>query len=986
MVHLQTDTGTVSHTISANNIATIDTNGRSIIQLATLLPGAASTLPSFNTPVGVTANTGIAFNGNAPDHNVWSVDGVENYDRGCGGCMEVIPDQDAIQEFTVLTSNAGQDVGHGSAGHIQMEIKSGGSQFHGEGFEFVRNTSLDASSFYANASGVSKPTIRYNIFGFNIGGPIGKPGHENKTFFFFEGDWRRLSQGSTIHTPGVPMDWSTQALFDTGPVILNHAVSFPCPGAATTTCYQPFTNNQIPNAMLDQNAVQLGKPNFIFPTPNSGSFYTATPSPPTKVNEQIVRVDHQFSDKTSLMGHYIRDGIDQTFPTTLWSGDSYPSVGTDFLNEPQSFLVKLTRSISSSLLNEAQISYNRQPLTLLPTGTYQLPSGVNITPVYPGVNTANRIPTLNMSGSALGTTYDVASWPWHNVLNTWTARDSLTEITGNHSLSFGGEYQWYEKQQELFGNTQGNYTFNGSATNGSYVGPGGQILTTPGNEFADFLLGKAYNYTQLQVQNTPTYLNWYLSPWIGDSWKVRPDLTLNYGLRWELMPHAREHRNQISVFRTNLFDSADVPQFNPDGSLVPGSSAAFVNGIYQNGIGIAGQNGIPDSLVDNHWANFDPRFGFAWQPRALKDTVIRGGYGIFYENIQGNDIYNVAPNPPFSNNASIYNTSFSSPGGAAGTIFPAGLQAYDPRYLQPYTQQWSFGVQRQLESRIMASLTYVGSKGTHQDINVNINQPFAPVTSGPLNLGRPYLGFANINWYQNAVNTTYNSLQASVRFTGWRGLTAGMSYTYSHCLDFTDGDVGGTINNAYNVGAEYGNCGFDIRHDFIFNYTYNLPFFSSDTGAKGKLLGGWELSGITSFFTGRPFSVGFSGDPAHCGCGGYRANVIGNPNSGLRNAAQWFNPAAFAAIPDGEFGNGGRDIVYGASINNWDMSLFKNFRGIPFPGSKEGATIQIRAEFFNAFNHTQFNGYQTTFGTPGFGAPNSTRDPREVQLGAKFMF
>ncbi|HEY6291940.1 MAG TPA: carboxypeptidase-like regulatory domain-containing protein [Terriglobia bacterium] len=982
-VHLQTETGTVSQSITGTNIAQIDTNGRSIIQLATLVPGAASTLPSFNTPVGVTANTGIAFNGAEPDHNVWSIDGVENYDRGCGGCVEIVPDQDAIQEFTVLTSNAGQDVGHGTAGHIQMEIKSGTSQFHGEAFEFVRNTSLDASTFFANASNTPKPTLNFNNFGFNVGGPIYRRGHEKKTFFFFEADWRRLIQGETIHAPAPPADWTT-GLFDSGsPVILDHSKPVTLPGGIAG--YQPFPNNQVPTASLDPNAVLLGKPNFIFPSPNgAGNFFTGSPAPPTNVNEQIVRIDHQFSDKTSLMGHYLRDGINQDFPTTLWSGDTYPTVGTAFLNEPQSFMLKLTHSISSSLLNEAQISYNRQPLTLLPTGTYQAPEGLTIKPVFPGVNTDNRIPTLNMSGSALGTVYDVASWPWTNVLNTWTARDSISKITGNHSLNFGAEYQWYAKQQELFGTTQGTYTFNGSATNGSYLGANGQVLTTTGNEFADFMLGQTGstgNYTQLQNQTIPTYINEYFAPWIGDAWKVRPGLTLNFGLRWEIMPHAHEQRNQISVFRPSLFSTSQIPQFNPDGSIVPGT------GNLLNGIGIAGQNGIPSDLVDNHWTNFGPRVGFAWQPGALKDTVIRGGYGLLYENIQGNDIYNVAPNPPFSNSPSTFNTTLSNPGGVPGTIFPSGLQAYQPTYPQPYSQQYSLGVQRQFGTNVVGSLSYVGSHASNQNINVNLNQPTGPVTSGPINLARPYLGWANIGWYQNTTYGSYNSLQATLRFANWRGLTAGINYTYSHCLDFVDGDVGGIIDNSYNVAAEYGNCGYDIRQNLIINYTYLLPIFRSDTGVKGKVLGGWTVSGITTFSSGLPLTINAPGDPAECGCSS-RADEVGGPNSGsgIHTAAEWFNTAAFAAVPTGQFGNSARNVAYGQGINNWDTSLFKNFAGIPFPGNKEGAAIQFRIEFFNFFNHTQFNGYGTTFGTPGFGAPNSTRDPREIQLAAKFMF
>lgn len=983
VVHLQTENATVSQAVTGKHVAEIDINGRNFVQLATLVPGAAgpSLVGSFNTPVGVTADTGINFDGERQSHNVWSIDGMENYDRGCGGCIEVVPDQDAIQEFRVVSSNAGQTVGFGSGGHIQVEIKSGTRQYHGEVFEFNRNTALDTGDFFTNSANLPKPKLNFNDFGFNLGGPIYLPGHAKKTFFFFEGDWRRLVQGSTINVNGVPVGW-TNGNFSSGnsPVILNHNdVVKTLPDG--TPVYAPFSGNQIPSGMINSNAQILAKPNFIFmsPTTSSGR-YIASSSVPTYVNEQILRVDHQFSDKMSLMFHYIRDGINQQFPTTLWSGDSYPSVGTSFLNQPQSFVLKLTNSISPTLLNEFMIGFNRQPLEISPTGTYTRPSGLNISQLFPE-NPLNRIPTISF-GSPLSVNYDIASWPWSNVLNTWQIRDAMTKVSGNHTFSFGISWMHYLKEQELFGNTQGNFNFNGNATAGSYMGPNGQILTTPGNSFADFMMGNAYTYTELKTQTMPAYLNTFYGLWFGDTWKVRNGLNLNYGLRWEGMPHAYERHNQVAAFRPSLYDPAQAPTIDSSGHIVPNT------GNLLNGMAIAGKNGIPRGLVHNHWYNFEPRFGFAWQPSFLGKMVIRGGAGYFFENVQGNDIYNVAPNPPFSETPQIFNTSLTNPGGGAATISPSNIQAYSPQYKQPYSIQWSFGVQRMLSNKGMFSVMYVGSKGTHQQMNRNINQPLAPAGNANINTIRPYPGWGNIGWYENSSNTNYNSLQVSMRFNSWHGLTSGVAYTYSHCLDYADNDVPGFINNAYNLAAEYGNCGYDVRHNLTANYVYSLPFFNHAQGVERHVLGGWQLSGITTFYSGSPFTVGFSGDPAQCGCGGYRANVIGNPNSGsgIHTAADWFNTAAFAPIPTGQFGNGARNIVYGDGINNFDVSVFKNFTGIPLPARKEGGTLQIRVEFYNFFNHTQFNGYNTTYGSGGFGAPSSARLPREIQLGGKFIF
>ncbi|MDE3178234.1 MAG: carboxypeptidase regulatory-like domain-containing protein, partial [Acidobacteriota bacterium] len=994
-IHLQTETGALSHTIAGSHVAEIDTDGRNFVQLATLVPGMAgqSLVGSLNVPVGVTANTGLNSNGERQAHNVFTVDGQQNYDRGCGGCMEVIPDQDAIQEFNVLSSNAGTDVGFGSGAHIQLELKSGTSSYHGEAFEFNRNTALTAGNYFNNAANKPKPPLIFNDFGFNLGGPIALPGHTKKTFFFFEMDWRKIIQGATYNTAAPLSSWTTGDFSASSPVILDKTKPVACPAGVAGSCYTPFPNNQIPSPMLNSNAVILAAPNFIFPSANSGTNFVGSASAPINVNEQIVRIDHQFSDKTSLMAHYIRNGINQNFPTTLWSSDSYPTVGTDFLNEPQAVMLKLTRSISPSLLNEAMVAFSRQPLTLLPTGNFKRPSNLTIGQIFPG-NQDNRIPTLSFA-SPMGTAFDLASWPWTNVYQNWQFRDSATKIWGNHTLNFGAEFMHYFKQQELFGNTQGNFRFDSQAsalgTGGQYIDPSnpGKVLTTNGNSFADFMLGNAYTYSELQTQGMPTYINNFFGPWVGDAWKARNGLTINLGLRWEYMPHAYEQHGNIAVFRPALYNTADTALLNPNGAISPASPGLQnINGteMYLNGMGLQGKNGIPKILVDNHLKNFEPRLGFAWQPHAGGKTVIRGGYGLFFENIQGNDIYNVAPNPPFSNSPQVFNTNLTTPGGTA-SINPSSIRSYDPAYLQPYSEQWSVGVQRQFNSSTMFSLMYVGSESTHQQLSRNINQPTAPVPSGTnINLARVYPGYAGFTWYENSVNSNYNSLQASLRFSNWHGFTSGLAYTYSHCLDYQDNDNAGNINNAYNVAAEYGNCGFDIRHMLVINYVYSLPIFNHATGVKRTMLGGWQLSGITTFYSGIPLTVGIGGDSARCGCGGYRANLIGAPNSGPKTLGEWFNTAAFGPLTAGDFGDGARNIVYGAGINNWDVSLFKNFAGIPFPVNKEGATLQVRLETFNTFNTTQWNRFGTGFGNGNFGKATGTRLPREIQLGAKFIF
>jgi len=1011
-VHLQTENAQVSDTVTSKHIEAIDTNGRNFIQLANLVPGAVgpSLVGSFNTPVGVTSNSGINFNGERQSHNVFSVDGQENYDRGCGGCIEVVPDQDAIAEFKVLTSNASQDLGFGSAAHIQLEIKSGTQSFHGEGFEFNRNRALETQPFFTNKAHLKRPYENYNDFGFNLGGPIGKPGHDNKTFFFTTIDWRRLLQANTFSGNGTPANWTTGDFSTSGagsgianPVILDHTKPVTLPDG--TAGFLPFPGNIIPANQQSVNGPILGKSGFLFLPPNSGTQAIGGVTAPVDVNEQIVKIDHQFSDRTSVMVRYIRDGIVQVVPSGLWRTSTFPVIATDFLNEPQSILLKLTHSISPTLLSESVIGFNRQPLTLLDLGTFVKPSGLTNYEIFPE-NPQNRIPLISL-GNPQGSNYNSASWPWTNVLNTWTWRETLTKISGSHTINFGFEDLHYLKEQLLFGFTQGNFNFDGSATKGRYLDPvSGTVKTTGGNSYADFLLGAAQNYTEEQTQFLPAYVNNHTGLWIGDDWKVRNGLTLNLGLRWEGMPHAYERHNVGAVFVPALFNPAAAPALDAQGHLTGGFNNT--TNPYLNGIGIPGKQ-VPRGFVQNHWANFEPRAGFAWQPHpGANKFVIRGGIGLFYENVQGNDVYNIGANPPFSSTPQIFNStvpgytdhaSLDNPGGGTPTASPGVLQSLQPSYPQPYSIQWNFGGEYQFTEKIILSLGYVGNKSYNQSINENINQPLPSATAYPapgVNAARPFLGWSSINQYTNVAKANYNSLQSSLRFSTWHGLTTGAAYTYSHCLDFVDGDLGG-IPNFYNLTSEYGNCSFDVRHTLIVNYVYSLPFFNQATGIAKTALGGWQVSGVSTFYTGLPFTVGAqSGDIANCGCGGYRANLIGNPNSGagIHTQAQWFNINAFALDPAGSFGNEARNVVRGQGIDNFDFSVYKNFSGIPLPHSREGGTLQIRVESYNLFNHTQFNGYATglptNFGIGGangnFGQATSARLPRQLQLGMKFTF
>jgi hypothetical protein len=1004
-VQVQSDTSEVSSVITGTQIAQIDTNGRNPVQLATLMPGAASSLPDFNAPTALASNNNISFNGQRPQHNVWMIDGGEDYDRGSGGGMIVSPSPDALSEFKVLASNYSADFGQASGGTISIALKGGTRQFHGAAWEFNRNDAYDANNYFSNLTGAKPPELRYNAFGFNLGGPIFLPHlydrKNSKTFFFYNQEWRRLIQGNEIYVNGIPGAEFTGNFAGAAPI---HVPQTSDPAAIARfnqfglTPGQPFPNNQIPSGLIDPNAALLLKTG-IFPAANAaGNHYSSAAAVPTDLREEIVRIDHQINDKLALMGHLIWDTSNSGYATSLWSGDTYPTIGTTLGAPSYSAVVHLTDTISPSLLNEVAYNFNGNQLHLTPTGIFKQPAGYGVQSYFPAANNRdNRIPTIDL-GTPYGVNYDTASWPWNNYFNSHQLRDDLSWTKGRHNVKFGGSWMGTWKHQDIFGNTNGNYGFNGQFS---------------GNAFSDFLLGYAASYTQLDIQDAVSIYTNTFNVYAQDDWRVNNRLTLNLGMRWEGVPHAYDQNGRLSDFYPNLYNPANRPQFNSNGSLnntgpgfqtVPGillSSVPF----YLNGVGLAGKNGIPMGLVQNSWNNFAPRVGFAYDLFGNQKTIVRGGFGMFYERIQGNDVYNMGPNPPFSFNPSTNNVYFSDPAisnvnGQKATVptFPSSFTALAySDYQLPTAMQYSFQVQQQLSARTVFSIGYVGDSNYHQpDVrNINpvpLNDPNRLAICGGncgytgaaynANFDRLYPGFANIMMTEAATGSNYNSLQVSFNVQDWHGLMLQAAYTWSRELDYTTGDLS-TVSDPYNRAYDYGPGSFNRTQIAIFSYNYDLPFFTNTSHAFAHaVLGGWSLSGITTFETGTPLNITLSYD--NLGLGGgttARPNAIG-PLTYPATVNQWFSTSTFAKPAPLQFGSVGRDAVTGPGRANYNIALFKSF-AIPW---REGMAFELRVESYNTFNHTQFNGVATTFGNANFGQVTSVFDPRVLQIGAKFLF
>jgi hypothetical protein len=1040
-VQIQTDSGEVSNVINSQDVEKLETNGRSIYSLVNLTPGASSLQGDYQAPTPSAGDANVSFNGQRMGHNLYMLDGGEDLDRGGGGNFSVQPSLESIGEFRILTSNYSAEYGLSSAATTTTVLKAGTKAFHASGWEFDRNDALDARNYF-NRAPSKVAELRSNIFGFNVGGPVSV--HPNtsdpKTFFFYNMEWRRVIQGGVLNQP-VPLPSTYQGNF-TGS---GKTVYVPCKSQLSPTLQTKFTNagittysttnssgacnddvafanDTIPAALLDANAQALLTQGKIFPanttgTTASNAAYQGGVNSPTTVQEEIVRVDHKFSDKFSVFGHWISEQIAQSYGTTMWSGDNVPTIGNTYGNPSFSGVIHTTYTINPNLLNEAAFNYNGNRIHILPKAglgaPLAAPSSFTFNRIFPGPDTDSLMPTIALNNT--GTQY-TANWtPWNNNANDYQIRDDISWVKGAHQLKFGASWALYSKLQDYFAAPQGNFGFNGFFT---------------GYDFADFLLGTANSYSEDAVHNTGHWDNLSYGLYAQDNWRASHRLTLNLGLRWDGVPHTYEVNQGSSNFYPSLYSAANAAKFDSAGNICsgatdPGCTAAspglatstnpILAGVqfYENGIGVGGKNGVPAGLVTNHWAAFGPRIGFAYDTTGAGKTVIRGGVGLMYERIQGNDMYDGATNVPNDVTATFSGVLLGNPHtsaitGATQTVpvaVPsiAGLDANN--YKLPVSYQYSGGIQEQLASNTLLSVAYVGSVSEHQNDYREINLPPASALAGLINNGSnyntlvPYLGFRSIKQAENEANGHYNSLQADLHTVIHKDLQAQFGYTLSRAFDASTG--GGNsfdldpVSNPYQ-GWRYdaGPSIFDRAQVAYVNYVYQIPLFrDSSNGAAKFLLGGWEVAGISTFESGAPLNVNLGGNQGSNGVqnGTNRPNLSGTVayHKSLDTATgnfTWFNPSAFSAPALGSWGNLGHDALRGPGRDEWNLALHKIFK------FTERANFEFRAEAFNVWNHTQLKadvnngGYGNNFSGSNFGEITAAYDPREVQLGAKLSF
>jgi Carboxypeptidase regulatory-like domain len=1054
-VAVQTDNGEQSSLVTSKQITELATNGRTIYSYVALTPGASSLMPDTQMPVPVGGNSNISFNGNRPGHNLYLLDGGENSDRGGAGSSSVMPSIDAIAETQVLTSNYSAEYGLSSGGTISSVIKSGTQTLHASAWEFFRNDALDARNFF-NPAPAQVSKLRYNIYGFNVGGPVtfGKLYNpsKTKTFFFYNMEWRKIINGGapinqTVPNPAtyggdfagnLPKDLT---LADNTTVVPNSGLHVPCayqlsaaqiaafnsagittfstPGADGDCSVHPkeslgmqptfaaFPSSTIPGGLLNSYAQSLltagGTYGGIFPKPTSGNQFILPVSTPTDVREEIVRIDQNFSPKFTVFGHFVAEQISQNFATTMWSGDNVPSIGNTFGNPSYAGVIHTTYIINPNLINEVSFDYNGNRIAILPAGLYQSPGSFNR--FFTGPNVDNRIPSINLNGST-GTNY-TANWtPWNNKADDYQIRDDVSWTRGRHQFKMGASWMLYKKIQDWFKNTEGNYQFNGAFT---------------GNDFADYLLGYAQNYTEDAIKSAGNWNNVSWGLYFQDNWRVNNRLTLNLGLRWDGIPHTYEANYDMNNFYPSLYNPSAAAVLNADGNTISPTSPGLGTSpnpilagqsFYVNGIATCGKNGTPRGCVDNNWKDFQPRIGFAYDLTGSGKTVIRGGYGIMNERIQGNDVYNNAGTVPLSASINFTNVMLADPstgisGGNAVGIPVNNITGLDlNNYRSPRSTQFSLGIQHSI-GRSVLSVAYVGTQNRHQNYYTEANLiPYNPTlfadyvngTAGTpaYNTQVPYLGYHDIRISQNEANSDYNGLQVSMR-GNWltNDLYYQLGYTYSHTNDSFNS--GGSAGDLYNISDPYlgwkydfGPSAFDHRNALFVNFVYDLPFMKhSDNKMAKSLIGGWEISGIVTAESGAPLNIGLNGNSISS----IIPQTANRPNqtgtgSDPHTVNEWFDTSIYSTPAPGTWGNTPRNSVWGPGRDNWNISIFKNF----LLSESRGSNLQFRAEFFNVWNHTQFlgdtlnGGISTNYGASNFGAVTSAADPRILQLALKLYF
>ncbi len=967
---VQTTTSEVSNQVSEKQVVTLPINGRNYQSLSALMPGVTNTAPdtALNQGGFLTSNV-ISVNGMGTSGTQYYLDGIWNENTGNMTQTTITPNPDTIQEVRVLQNNFGVQYSLNGANVVILQTKSGTQQFHGSAFEYLRNDSFDARNFFSPTT----PPLHQNIFGYTIGGPVYIPNHYNtdkqKTFFFWSQQWTRQDIGSVV-LGADPTAAQRAGTFSSSTPLMNPQTGQPFPQSSPGVY-------QIPQNMLNSSSLALL--NALAPLPNNAqngflNYLNLNPAINNTRDDEI-RVDHNINEKVRLMAEYLDERQLNGNPYDNFLGSPYTTNSDPITTQNQLAQIQLTATLTPSIVNSISVAMNNYVVSLGAKGIWQLsqvPGFQEVLPFQGGAGT-NRLPQITFSGgwAPLGWAYTLPLDHASDLEDTLT--DDFSWLRGNHYIQAGASIVFGTKRQTNFSGSAGQWFFSGQFT---------------GNPIADYLLGDSATFSQTSTE--PRYYLHYplFSPYVQDRWKASRRLTLTGGLRVEFEPAPNLQHAFGSVFNPAVYNPADAPIVNPDGTITPTASYNPLNGLQINGL-----NGTPLNFTTAHQWYWAPAFGFAYDVFGDGKTALRGGYQITYQNpfflAGGNGAQ--SGNPPFVSFLSLVTPSF--PAATGGQVAPPSIPTISGEdvatYQAPFIQNYSLSLEHQFGHNWLTSIAGAGTIGRNLSAGWNINQPlpdgqfnFNPIiNSGTVTpyLYSPYPGYAGINDVEFEDNSSWNALEVLVRHPIGSNVFLNVAYTWQHGLSSATGNAltQNGPQNIYNPGADYGNQSYNVPQVFTVSTIYTEPWFKNAPGIKGLALGGWQYSDITTIQSGFSMDPGLSVTNQGLAT---RPNLVASSVGGPKTVQQWFNTSAFAAPAAGMFGNAGRGILTGPGVINFDMAMYKDFK------IKEQATLEFRAEAFNIFNHTNLSGVQTAFGTGNFGQITSALDPRILEFALRLQF
>jgi predicted heme/steroid binding protein len=1020
-MQLQTESASVQKLVTREQIDSLELNGRNPVGLASLVPGArASTLASltFGFSQGP-AN----FNGSRNPENLITYDGAPATRTRSNGTSLGAVDVDSTQEVQILTSNYAPEYGRTSGAQIRITTKTGTSEFHGAAYEYFRNTVLNANTWARNANPLtnSAAPFHYNQFGFNIGGPLYIPGkfnsNKSKVFFYWGEEWLKYNfqeSGSSLGGAGLLLVPSLKMRQGDFSELLDPANPFtkkvtfvkdpqssnPCDASNQSGC---FPGNIIPSDRLSPNGIGILN---AWPVPNltnligGGNWFGA------KTHTYDQRKDTVSVDFNAADNHRFRFRFLNYYYLEYQPLDGNTDRTPKFFDRPnRTGSINYVWTISPTKVNEILVTAS-EDIVKIPIDEKNffdknqacagslVPCSLNYPYIFPdGKLVPNRIPTVNMSpfsGLSGG------PYPSHSAGPIYDISDSFTWIKGNHTLKFG--FLWERSGEN--DNDEINVQACPTCTNNQ----NGQFLFTDtraggtGVAMANAALGLFDTYSEIGHRAYTIFRSNMYEGFAQDAWKTTTKLTVTFGLRYTVnVPYHAEWANMI-VFDPRFYDPNIAVTVDSATGLITGSPTIeqLYNGMVIPGSGFPSSahgrvpeadsglyeglfRGVPNHYSDIQWGDIQPRLGIAYQ--LDRKTVVRGGGGRFFTRLGVSDSIFLGGNPPFQPNASVANGSVDNPGGNGTRAIPLVVTSQSKNFRNPEAWNWNVTVERELFWKSLVSVSYVGRRGLHLQREADINQPSVDVVSANpgvnINALRPYKGFGSIRQTDNVATSRYNALQVSWnrRYSG--GLMFGASYTYSKSMD--DGsNQRDVVPDTYDTSMLWGPSEFDARHIVVFNYLYDLPFFKNRTKLIGKLLGGWQISGLTQFQTGLPCSVAGPADYAGvgldanfgCGVNGQYWVVNGDPKiiGKFGPNSQWFattNPDGtpiFTKPAPGTFNKQRvRNLIYQPGFENWNLGLFK-----AFPVT-ERFGFQFRAEAFNFINHPNWCGGSGCSGTTNIG-------------------